>query len=262
MPERIAFILSTGRTGTKTLAEGLAGGDILSPHQPPLSRLLTIASNYYLHGWLPERVLKWLVNRIRVPQIFQSNCRYYIQVFSLDYLPAKIISQQYSNVYIVHIVRDPRAFVTSYLNWMHTRFKSLVANKLVLGWHPSGYFTGEISWQAWRRMDEFQRVCWQWAYKNRKLEQLFEGTPHYMRVRFEDLFLGKGRQAVLESVTSFMGIPYQDRYEVVYQREKNRSRKAYFPPWQEWEPKRKKQLLDICGEPMARYGYYVSKGLQ
>jgi len=53
MPKRIVFILSTGRTGTRTLAEGLNGGDILSRHQPPFSRLLTIASNYYLHGWLP-----------------------------------------------------------------------------------------------------------------------------------------------------------------------------------------------------------------
>ena len=122
-PEKIVFVLSTGRTGTKTLAEGLAGDDIKSPHQPPFSRLLTIASNYYLHGWLPMSVLERLVIRLREPQILNSDCRDYVQVFSLDYLPAKIISERHPNVAIVHIVRDPRTFVRSYLNWMHSRWQ-------------------------------------------------------------------------------------------------------------------------------------------
>lgn len=255
MPEKVVFVLSTSRTGTKTLAEGLKGDNILSPHQPAFSRILTVASNYYLHGWLPRCALEWLVKRLREPQIRRADCRYYVQVFSLDYLPAKIISQKYHNVYIIHIVRDPRTFVPSYLNWMHTRFRSFVANKLVLGWHPSGFFTGEVPWRAWRRMDEFQRVCWQWVYKNQNLERLFGGTPRYMRVRFEDLFLSENRQAVLKSVISFMGIPYQDRFEIVYQKKKNYSRKTYFPPWQEWSSERQEQLREICGHLMARYGY-------
>ena len=139
MPEKIVFFLSTSRTGTKTLAEGLESDDILSPHQPPFSRLLTIASNCYLHGWLSKHMLEWLVYRLREPQIFSAQCRYYIQVFSLDHLPAKIIQEKHPNVYIVHIVRDPRTFVPSYLNWVHSRFKSLVANRIIFGWHPSGF---------------------------------------------------------------------------------------------------------------------------
>ncbi len=259
MPERIAFILSTGRTGTKALAEGLLGDDILSPHQPPFSRLLTMASNYYLHGWLPESILRWLVNRIRVPQILQTDCRYYIQVFSLDHLPAKIISQQYPNVYIIHIVRDPRTFVVSYLNWVHTRFKSFVANKLVLGWHPSGFFTREIPWRTWRRMDEFQRVCWHWSYKNALLESLFEDDERYMRIRFEDLFLAHDPE-VLKATLSFIGIPYQDRFAAMLSQSKNVSRKTYFPPWKEWEGERQRQLLNLCAEQMRHYGYLASLG--
>lgn len=254
MPQKVAFILSTSRTGTKTLAEGLAGGDILSPHQPPFSRLLTIASNYYLHGWLPKRVLEWLVSRLREPQIFGADCRYYIQVYPLDYLPAKIISQKYSNVSIIHIVRDPRTFVRSYLNWVHTRFKSFVANKFVLGWHPSGFFTGEITWPTWCQMDEFQRICWHWTYKNALLEHLFEGDERYIRIRFEDLFFGEGPEA-LRSTLSFVGIPYRDEFTAMLRQSKNISRKTYFPRWEEWEPERQQQLLGICSAQMKRYGY-------
>jgi hypothetical protein len=253
MPEKIVFILSTARTGTKTLAEGLRSDDILSLHQPAFSRLLTIASNFYLQGWLPERRLKWLVSRFREPQILGANCRYYVQAYSLDHLPAKIISQRYSNVYIVHIVRDPRTFVPSYLNWMHTRFKSFVANKLVPGWHPSGFFTGQVSWHKWRRMDEFQKVCWHWTYKNALLERLFEGDERYTRVRFEDLF--GGEPEVLRSTLDFIGIPYRQEFAALLQQHKNVSHKSYFPTWHECETQKKQQLLEICGEGMQRYGY-------
>ncbi|MFC1975131.1 sulfotransferase domain-containing protein [Chloroflexota bacterium] len=265
MPEKIVFILSTGRTGTKALAEGLAGDGILSPHQPPFSRPLTIASNYYLHGWLPESALRWLINRVRLSQIRHTNCRYYIQVFSLDHLAAKFISQQYPNVYVIHIVRDPRTFVTSYLNWMHTKFKSFMANKFVLGWQPSGYFTGEIPWRVWRNMDEFQRICWQWVYKNQTLEDLFARSPHYLCLRFEDLFINENKLTTLKSLISFVDIPYQDRFAEICQHKKNSSRKTYFPQWSEWPLDRKKQLLDICGRQMAQYGYPITgeiKGLR
>ena len=253
-PEKIVFILSTSRTGTKSLAEGLKGDDICSPHQPNFSRLLTIASNYYLHGWVPKFILEWLVTRIREPQIFRSNCRYYIQVYSLDHLPSKVIRKKYPNVYIIHIIRDPRTYVPSYLNWMHTRFKSFVANKLVLGWHPSGFFTGQIPWRIWSRMDEFQRVCWHWNYKNNLLENLFKDDEHYIHIRFEDLFSEDGENA-LRSIFSFVGIPYRSQFSGIFQVKKNRSSKEYFPPWQHWARARQQNLLDICGELMRRYGY-------
>jgi len=151
-------------------------------------------------------------------------------------------------------VRDPRTFVRSYLNWTHSRFKSWVANKMVLGWHPSGYFTGELSWRAWRRMDEFQRVCWHWTYKNALLEELFAEDERYIRVRFEDLFLAQD-SGTLRGMLAFVGIPYQERFTAMLEKSKNVSRKAYFPAWESWGPEQKRQLLGICGEKMREYGY-------
>jgi hypothetical protein len=176
-------------------------------------------------------------------------------VFSLDYLPARIVADQYPNTRIVHIVRDPRTFVPSYLNWMHTRFKSYVANKCVPGWHPSGYHLGEMSWQEWARMDEFERVCWQWSYKNQTIESLFKDTSHYTLIRFEDLFLREERQTVLESMVSFLGVPYRDRYKSVFEQAKNLSHKTYCSGWHQWAPEMQAQLLEICGDYMARIGY-------
>ena len=254
MPDRILFILSTARTGTKALAEGLAGGDVLSPHQPPNSRILTILGNFHLHGWLPRRALEAAAMRWRAPQITNAPCRYYIQVFSLDYWPAYILSQRLPHVHVLHIIRDPRTWVPSYVNWMHTRWQSAIANRLIVGWHPSGLWTGEIPPGQWLRMDSFQRVCWHWTYKNNLLASLFHGYPGYQQVHFEALF-GSNGAGVLELVLANAGIPYQPHYANIMRQPKNQSRRDAFPTWPDWPPKRQQQLLTLCGDLMQRYGY-------
>jgi hypothetical protein len=255
VPEKIVFFLSTGRTGTKSLAEGLNCDEIISLHQPPFSRLLTLASNYYLHGWLPWSGLRILVELIRESQIRRSNSKYYFQVYPLDYLPAKIISEKYEEVYIIHIIRDPRTFVPSYLNWMHTRVKSYIANKMILGWHPSGLFVGKMPWRDWLLMGEFQRVCWQWNYKNYLLECLFAEDTRYFRISFEDLFFGNGPE-LLRGLLEVIGIPFPDRLLLdFFHHPKNVSRKVYFPKWKNWTLEMNHQLLFICGDRMKKYGY-------
>ncbi len=258
MPERIVFILSTARTGTKSLAEGLAGGDVCSPHQPPYSRPLTIAGNFYLNGWLPQPVLTALVRRWREPQIRQAACRYYVQVFSLDYMPAFILSQRLPHVHIIHLIRDPRTWVPSYLNWMHTRWQSAVANKLIVGWHPSGFWTGEIPLAQWLKMDAFQRTCWHWTYKNRLLETLFANYPAYQQVHFEALFGSEGAR-MLQSMLEKAGIPYQERYAGILRHPQNQSRRDYFPTWPDLPAYRQQQLLSQCGDLMRQYGYLDQK---
>jgi hypothetical protein len=254
LPERVLFILSTSRTGTKSLAEGLDGGEACAVHQPAHSRLITVAGNYALHGWLPYPWLARLIYRLRLPQIAASGRKYYIQVFSLDILPAKIISLVYEPTSILHVLRDARTFVPSYLNWMRTRKRSMIANRLVFGWHPSGYFTGEFSWDEWRGMDELQRVCWHWVYKNSLIESLFQGDSRYQLVHFEELFSLQGRD-VLRAALEKAGVPFQERFAQALKSSKNSSRKIYAAPFEQWEENRKRQLLAICGEKMRTWGY-------
>lgn len=254
MPERIVFILSTARTGTRALAEGLNGGEVCSPHQPPYSRPLTIADNFYLHGWLPQRVLEGLVMRWRAPQIRGVACRYYVQLFSLDYWPAFILSRRLENVHIIHIIRDPRTWVPSYINWMHTRWQSAIANRLVPGWHPSGFWTRQFSLSQWLKMDSFQRVCWHWTYKNGLLERLFARHPRYRQVHFEALFGSEGL-SVLQSMLGNIGIPYRQQYTDILRQPKNQSRRDFFPAWPDFPAIRQQQLLAQCRDLMQHYGY-------
>jgi len=254
MPEKIVFILSTGRTGTKALAEGLANEETISPHQPPFSRALTVASNYAICGRLPKGVVERLIALIRGPQIAHAPCRYYIQAFALDHLPAKYFYERNPNFHVLHIVRDPRTFVPSYLNWIKTRKKSFIANRLVPGWHPSGYLTGEMPWKEWIRLKPYQKVCWQWVYKNRYLETAFQDKKRVARVSFEDLFSAEGPK-VLKRALATAGIPYRDAYDRVFAARKNVSRKRACPAWPQWPETARRELIRICGNAMKRYGY-------
>ncbi len=103
-------------------------------------------------------------------------------------------------------------------------------------------------------MDEFQRVCWHWTYKNTLLEKLFADDERYICVRFEDLFLAQNSET-LKKMLTFVEIPYQERFERMLRKNKNASRKTYFPPWDAWESEKQQQMLDICGKKMRQYGY-------
>ncbi len=254
MPEKVVFVLSTGRTGTKALAEGLCAEDVLSRHQPPFSRILTIAANYHLYGWLPLSMLEKMVEIIRERQIRKANCRYYVQAFALDFFPARIITEKIPDVSIIHIVRDPKTFVPSYLNWMNSRFKSFVANRLVPGWHPSGFFTGEMGFGAWNKMSSMEKVCWHWVFKNSLLESMFQEYSRYKRIFFEDLFSQNG-PTVLKDALEFAGVPYNSRYDNIFRKKKNTSKRQTVSLWEKWPVQKKNALLEICSDKMKDYGY-------
>ena len=227
----------------------------MSPHQPPFSRLLTIASNFYIAGILPKRTMKQLIFMVRKPQVASSKKRYYIQAFALDHIPAYYFYHTYQNVYVIHIVRDPRTFIPSYLNWIKTRKRSFIANHFVPGWHPNGYLTREIPFKQWMRMKPYQKISWLWVYKNKYIETSFRGTRRYALVFFEDLFSSKGPE-VLEEALAVSGIPYRKSYDRVFAMKRNESRKIFCPAWHEWSVPIQDKCIKICGDLMKHYGYF------
>ena len=86
------------------------------------------------------------------------------------------------------------------------------------------------------------------------LERLFADDERYIRIRFGDLFLAQNSET-LEKTLAFVGIPYQKRFERMLCKNKNASRKTYFPSWSAWESEQQQLLLAICGEKMRQYGY-------
>ena len=68
MSERPVFLVSTGRTGTKFLANFFAeyGRDVSAYHCPRGSRLVHVLANCYERRWLPRSSMHWLWRTLRL----------------------------------------------------------------------------------------------------------------------------------------------------------------------------------------------------
>ena len=256
---RLVFILGSHRTGTNTLASFFDqhyGNEVASFHQYAGLRKVNIDSTRYLYGKISEHNFRKTINRVIVEHINQQTKSTYILSNGFNYLAARFIEQEFNDVKIVHIVRDPRDFVQSYTNWVHGRWQSWVANKFVPFWNVSGNKIGEMTKQQWNSFNEFQRFCWYWKFKNEKIEDWYSADAEsYFFIRFEDLINKEKRVDSLNGLLNFTGLKYQSGCETFFDTKHNASKGHTLPNWQKWDKKKCRQLNEICGNLIKKYSY-------
>lgn len=255
--ERIVILVSTGRTGTKALAQhfNTCYAQVRALHEPPPSRHLRRASNRYLCRRLSREGLvrtladsrRRLLEDIREPVYIESN------PFLHGFLDA--FDEVFENPRVVHIVRDPRTYVRSYLNFGVFRGVKGAAARWLPYWmiKPDQYETNPA--RRWAQMCPAERVAWRWRTVNSVLERgeaLF--GERYLRVRFEEVMARDG--SGINDLAEWIGLPPSDRLAQELNREKvNASREMGVPPWPEWSEEQKSVVLAQCRELMKRYGY-------
>ncbi len=257
MAEKIVLIISTGRTGTKSLAGFFNEhfDNLKSYHQPKFSRRINVLSNMYISGLLPESILKKAINKWKTHKIINSDHEYYVEANTMNYIAAKFLKEIDKTVYIIHIIRDPRDFVRSYINWQHMRIQSYLASSVIPFWHPSGAFFGDYSFWEWITLDEFEKNCWFWKVENQLMLDLYSDYNYFKSLRFEDIFLSDDKEETLRDLTEFIGLDFKKDMLDYFETKKNISKKEYFPKWNEWNEERCKKLNSICGGLMDRYSY-------
>lgn len=257
MVEKVVLLISTGRTGTKSLAELFDNyfEKVESYHQPRFSRVINVLSNMYVSGVLPEPIFEKTTNFIKKNKILNSDKEYYVEANTMNYVASKILKEIKKEVYIIHIIRDPRDFVRSYINWKYMRFKSHVANSIIPFWHPSGYFYGDYSLLDWLTLDEFEKMCWFWKVENNIMLDLYQDEDYFKSLKFEDIFLSENKEKQLREMIEFVGLSFEEKMLDHFKTKKNKSKKEYFPKWQEWNSDKSRKLKSICGDLMTEYGY-------
>lgn len=262
MVEKVVLAISTGRTGTKTLASFFASNfeNVEAYHQPQYSRYINIISNMNISGVLPDSIYYPFLNATRIKRILRSNHEYYVEVNSMLYLASHYLRNKLldvgKEVYIVHIIRDPRTFITSMLNWKHGRIKSYIAHTLIPFWQPVGFLAGEFSVFEWVKMTEFEKTCWYWKFKNETILRLHKDYKKFISIRFEDIFTSDidKRAKTLKRLLTFVGLPYDDSMVKYFKKKQNVSKKK-FPTWPYWSHQQCKLIQEICGDLMKKYGY-------
>jgi len=254
---RFVLILGTHRTGTKTLAaffDGFPG--VTGVHQDNRGRWVNVASNMRLEGRLSPRLFKWVVNRYLLERLDRQTAPVYVEANGFNYLAAQLVQERWPGTRIVHVVRDPRDFVASWLNWTTTRLKSRIAHTLIPHWHVNGARCGDVDASTWREWDAFTRACWYWRFKNALLARTYGNDPQsYYRCRLEDLIGAQHRRVHVQQLLEFTGVPYTDGCERFFDTAQNMSQRETLRTWEQWTPHQCATLARLCEPLMAEYGY-------
>ncbi|MCK5659279.1 MAG: hypothetical protein KAH96_05335 [Alphaproteobacteria bacterium] len=288
--KKCIFITSVGRTGTRFIGKifGTVIPDSISFHEPDLltprhvnewlwklkafgplnmifGKMLGIVGMRHLsHKRMSGKLRASDVIELIIKQrrkfissfeqsiYIESNCTFY-GIFDL-------LIEAFTNSNSIFIVRDPRTWVRSRIDWGDW-YSKLDYNKLLnLGRLSPYMFENENNSNLWPSYSQFQKLCWAWNKITSFALSRISSEARLKIFKYEDLFLSNNRYEhmnnLLESITIF---PDGDKYhyklrpgildKVVHASKKN------FPLWVEWTHKLAHQLDMICGETMRKFDY-------
>ncbi|MBI4034522.1 sulfotransferase domain-containing protein [Candidatus Saccharibacteria bacterium] len=247
LDKKVVFVLSTGRTGTQFLAHYFNEyPDVFAVHEPPPSWRLRMWSMAFVQGRTSTPVLRRVINKFRGRSISRLTEPVYLESnnFAVGFAPA--IKAEFKNAVIIHVVRDPRDYITSALNHGADSGLKGLANRYFPYWHlRSG---------LWANPKEiFERTARYWTIVDELLSSAGRGYPHYYRFTFEQLFAADTK--ALAEIAKALGLKLRPDAAVRKQEKANVSRLRVMPNWPDWTAEQAKIVDKICGAGMKRYGY-------
>lgn len=253
-------VLSTGRTGTNFLSRllsSLSMGDI--SHQGKFSRTANIVGNLGLcpdfEEWT-KKTLKHLLGRVdRLGSTADP-------LLSIAYTLLLDHEKQSNQPKMLHVVRDPRNFVTSFMNWRKQRLRRMVLHHLTPFWQPNPWSIGDRGgFESYLKMSKFEHFCWIWAYKNNLFgKKIVEYEVESFFLKFETLMnLSDTENKSIETINAMSSFLNISETRLIEQMDKipvlNSSLTKSFPKWTQWTNKQAKILEKHCGPLMKKYGY-------
>jgi hypothetical protein len=256
--EKIVLIVSTGRTGTRAIAQHLdtCYEQVRALHEPPPTRFrLRRAANRFLCNRMTPAQLVKVLRGERGKMLAETTQAIYVESNPGLAGFMDVFADVFANFQILHVVRDPRTYIQSALDWGVFRgMKGFLADRLPF-WLPKPDFTEPAGGLRWRDLTHQERLAWYWKRINEHLDrgaQLYPGR--YMRMRYEELFARDG--SGLARFVEWIGLPQTDRLTLSANSENvNASRPRQGSKWGQWTDEDKRAVLRFCAPMMRAYGY-------
>ncbi|MDH5682455.1 MAG: sulfotransferase, partial [Spirochaetota bacterium] len=182
------FILSTGRSGTTTIARSLNTIDGLYAVHEPAPELIRESSAYHYGKMTQEEIAKILTDT-RKPLVDGSAYCESNQCLSLM-IPA--LREVFPEARYVWLIRNAMDVVASTMQkqWYtgHSENNDNYENcsEIEKDWIDGrirGDLCGEMSPEEWENMSRFAKCCWYWSYVNRVIKRELSGlgqSKHYV----------------------------------------------------------------------------------
>jgi hypothetical protein len=237
---RLAFIVSTGRTGTGFLTrlfnEAIPGAFSLHEPKPAFRRRL--------RAWVaraPSAMERRRFERTRKRFLKHGDGDLYVENNYQLFAAIPMIRAAFPGAKVIHVIRDGRPVTTSFLN----RYRYIRSDPIT----PDDFNDDHArkSWQGWTPV---QKLAWYWVTVNRHIRA--QG-PDFV-VRFEDLF-GEDRTG-LWNLLNFLGVDYDKEAVCALAGQRvNRNPVEFFPPYDLWPAHWQAQFWQIAQEAMEEFGY-------
>jgi hypothetical protein len=246
--KKFVFIVSSGRTGTKAIAQHLSRcyPQVWAAHEPAPSWRLRMGTTRALCGKASRAELTQMLVKLRRAMVGRVQQGIYVE--SNPYLSGfiEVLGDVFAGASVVHVVRDPRTYVRSGVNFGAFRGMKKLAAEFWPDWFPKPR-------QNWSEMDAIERLAWFWSQVNSHLnrgEQLY--GPGYLRIRFETLFSEDG----LARLTDWIGLERSSALAEEAQKERvNASKVDELPAWEKWSLQDQAKVMKHCEPLMRTYGY-------
>lgn len=255
LPEKVVsrsssafFVLSTGRSGTQTLA-GLfdMATNAKVWHHPKPNMIEETLHAYW--GDIDRRSTFWAGRGRIICESWDSGIIHGETDHNMTPF-CDLIAKDIPDSRFLILVRDPREFVRSGMRRGYYRAKG--------EWEVGRLRPSDDDPQlsSWLKRSQFEQVCWLWAETYRHIERIHKaiGDERVRVVRFEDLIANAEEIA---AVFDFLGLEGFDsvRATEILKRKLNAQCVGDFPHPQEWNA----QMNAICwsevGEIAQKYGY-------
>jgi len=253
-----AFVLSTGRVGTKTLAEICALDRHVYAYHEPLPKLFGLSRVCYelttsaradakLEAALVEA---FLTARRDLLNVSLYNQRGYIETSPHVTFAAPFILKVIPNVRFIHMVRNPQAVVTSGVR------RKWYAGQINDQWRITPK-PGDPFEPLWEKMDQVEKILWLWAETNRWILNFCGtlGSAHGLLIHSEDLFAAKAEP--LNALYAHLGLalPAERRIRHILNRRINAQQSGEFEKSGEWNLHVKPELALFVTQVANSLGY-------
>ncbi len=253
------FVLSTGRSGTQTLAALYElATNVFAYHEPnpeltALSKLFYEYEEKYLENAAISSVFReaFLTSRRRLLNYSLDCGRGYVETTPQNTFLAPVIIDAIPSVKFVHLVRDPRYVVRSAMRRKWYDGNPNDDTRIIP--RPNSEAA-----QQWATYSTFQKNLWLWAETNRWiLEVSSRLADRVLRIQAERLF--EGDEETLSKLFAFIGasLPSPRKISRVLGKQLNAQRTGKFPESGDWTEEMLRDLWTIAGEPATALGYQL-----
>ena len=248
------YFLSTGRSGSTFIYKIFHDfyPIINLTHQGFGSRLINISSNIPLPIKISSFILKLLFQIFKKDKIPPST------VDPLQsYAISKIIDRNNldnDQIKIVHLVRNPISFVTSFMNWKNSSFKRLFLHSFVPFWQLNPR-NDDVNTQL-KDNKKFKQFCKIWTHKNMLFYNKFNNHINYNILKIEDLTTSNNSSEIFNEIINFFKLSkIEFDYDQYSKTKINKSSGNKFPDYEFWTDDMKSYLNEVCGDLMKIFGY-------